>query len=314
MSPDPTDVTAPGGGPGARRARAVAPSLDAARHDAFLRRAIDEDLGLAGDLTSTAIFPAAHQSHGHVVAREPLVVAGLPLVVRVFHLLDPGVAVTTLVDDGTAVPVGTHLLEVSGPTRAVLAGERLALNLLGRLSGIATTTRDLVDRVAGTGCRVADTRKTTPTLRALEKYAVRAGGGSNHRFGLHDAMMVKDNHVVAAGGIAAAVAAVRGQVGHTVTVEVEVDTLDQLDELLAVGADVVLLDNMDVATLRAAVARVDGAMVTEASGGVTAETIGAIAATGVDVVSVGALTHGARSVDVALDLVSGPAGDGRGEP
>lgn len=272
-------------------------------HD-VVARALREDLGLAGDLTSAAIFDDDATVTARLVARQDLTVAGLDIVARVFSHVDPSIATTLDVVDGTAVAAGTVLATVAGPTRGILGGERVALNFLGRLSGIATLTSKMVALTAGTNARVADTRKTTPTLRALEKYAVRMGGGSNHRFGLFDAVMVKDNHIAAAGGITAAVTAVRARVGHMVTIEVEVDDLDQLPEVLEVGADVVLLDNMGLDELRRAVAVVDGAMVVEASGGITAATIADVAATGVDVISLGALTHSAPNADVALDVVA----------
>jgi len=271
--------------------------------DELISVALREDLGVAGDLTSEACLPAGVVGRGRIVARGAGVAAGIDAACRVFAVVDDRVVVRTPVADGERVEAGAVLAEVSGPARSLLTGERTALNLLGRLSGIATATAALVAAVAGTGVRIADTRKTTPGLRGLEKYAVRMGGGTNHRFGLYDAVMVKDNHVVAAGGIRPAVEAVRARVGHTVTVEVEVDTLDQLAELLDVGADVVLLDNMDVPTLRRAVGMVAGRMVTEASGGITAGTVRAVAETGVDVISVGWITHSAPALDVALDLV-----------
>jgi len=271
--------------------------------DELISVALREDLGVAGDLTSEACLPADVVGRGRIVARAAGVAAGIDAACRVFAVVDDRVVVRTPITDGERVEAGAVLAEVSGPARSLLTGERTALNILGRLSGIATATATLVAAVAGTGARIADTRKTTPGLRGLEKYAVRMGGGTNHRFGLYDAVMVKDNHVVAAGGIRPAVEAVRARVGHTVTVEVEVDTLDQLAELLDVGADVVLLDNMDVPTLRRAVGMVAGRMVTEASGGITAETVRAVAETGVDVISVGWITHSAPALDVALDLV-----------
>lgn len=270
-------------------------------------RALREDLGLAGDLTSMAIFAPTSHSSATIVARQDVTVAGLGVAATVFRQVDPTVTITTHVEDATAVVAGTALATLDGPTRGILTGERVALNFLGRMSGIATMTARMVTLVAGTDARVADTRKTTPTLRALEKYAVRMGGGSNHRFGLYDTVMIKDNHVAAAGGIGPAVAAVRARVGHTVAIEVEVDTLDQLADLLEVGADIVLLDNMSNDDLRAAVAMVDGAMVVEASGGITASTIADVAATGVDVISMGALTHSAPNADVALDVVTNAA-------
>ncbi|MEX1279149.1 MAG: carboxylating nicotinate-nucleotide diphosphorylase [Acidimicrobiia bacterium] len=264
--------------------------------------ALGEDLGLAGDLTTAAVVAADATTVGRVVAREPGRVAGTDVLGAVFGLLDPRVEVMVDVADGEDVVAGQVVARVVGPTRPILTGERVALNLLGRMCGIATATAQVVAAVAGTDTVIADTRKTTPGLRALEKHAVRMGGGRNHRFGLDAAVMVKDNHVVAAGGIRQAVEAVRERVGHTVTIEVEVDTLAQLEELLEVGADIVLLDNMDPATLAEAVAMVDGRMVTEASGGVTSDTVRTVADAGVDVISLGWLTHSAPALDVALDL------------
>lgn len=281
-------------------------SLDPRRFEPLLRAALEEDLAAAGDLTSEAVVPASTRCVADVVARRTGTVAGLPLAAHTFRLLDPEVGVTTRVEDGEAVGAGAVLATVEGRARGVLTAERTALNLLGHLSGVATATADLVARVAGTGARIADTRKTTPGLRALEKHAVRMGGGVNHRFGLYDAVMVKDNHLLAAGGIGPAVERVRARVGHMVTVEVEVTSLAELAELLEVAAhhrvDVVLLDNMDPETLRRAVDLVAGRMVTEASGGVTAETVRAVAESGVDVISVGWITHSAPSLDVALDF------------
>lgn len=272
-----------------------------------LRRVVDaalaEDLGLAGDLTTDAVIGADATAVASVVAREPGRVAGLDAVRETYAALDPRVDVRVVIPDGHDIPgAGRTIAEIEGPTRAILTGERVALNLVARMCGIATRTRDVVASVADTGALVADTRKTTPGLRALEKYAVRVGGGINHRFGLDDAVMVKDNHIAAAGGISEAVRAVRSAVGHMVKVEVEVDSLAQLEELLEVGADAVLLDNMDPTTLRLAVAMVDGRMTTEASGGITPETARAVAETGVDVISLGWLTHSAPALDVALEL------------
>ncbi len=274
--------------------------------DDLIIAALREDLGTAGDLTSEACIPAEAMARGNIVARAAGTIAGLDVVRHVFHRVDDRVDVRPRVSDGDQVDAGEILAVVAGPARGILTAERTALNLLGRLSGIATATATLVAAVAGTGTRIADTRKTTPGLRGLEKHAVRMGGGMNHRFGLYDAVMIKDNHLVAAGGIRPALEAVRARVGHTVTVEVEVDSLDQLAELLDVGADIVLLDNMDPATLREAVAMVGGRLVTEASGGITAETVRAVAESGVDVISVGWITHSAPTLDVALDLL--PAG------
>jgi nicotinate-nucleotide pyrophosphorylase (carboxylating) len=222
-----------------------------------------------------------------------------------FRLLDDRVRVESVVSDGDRVPRAETLAVVSGPARAILTGERVALNLLGRLSGIATLTGSVVDAVAGTGAAVACTRKTTPGLRALEKYAVRCGGGANHRFGLDDAVLIKDNHLALAGGVGAAVARARAAVGHLVKVEVEVDTLEQLDEALAAGVDAVLLDNMTIDELRRAVERGEGRVLLEASGGITPETARSVAGTGVDVISLGWLTHSAPSLDVALEIDEG---------
>jgi nicotinate-nucleotide pyrophosphorylase (carboxylating) len=270
--------------------------------DEVIRRALAEDLGAAGDITSDAICPADHHSTARLVVRRAGTLAGVDLACRTFTLLDPSVETEICCPDGSWVGALTNVARLGGPTRALLAGERTALNLLGRLSGIATATAELVSLVEGTGARIADTRKTTPTLRALEKYAVRMGGGSNHRFGLHDAVLIKDNHVAAAGGVTAAVEHVRRHVGHTVKIEVEVETLAQVEELLGVGADIVLFDNMALPDLEAAVRMVGDRMITEASGGIDRTTIRAVAETGVQFVSVGAITHSAPSLDVALDI------------
>ncbi len=278
--------------------------MDVSRFDDLIMRAFDEDLASAGDLTSESIFGPDHRSSARLVARQDGVVAGLAIAERVFYLMDDAIEIESVAHDGDRVSAGSDLLRLAGHTRALLTAERTALNFLGRLSGIATLTARLVDLVEGTGVLIADTRKTTPTLRALEKYAVRMGGGSNHRFGLYDAVMIKDNHIAAAGGIGRAVAMVRARVGHTVKIEVEVETLDELRELLVVGADIVLLDNMTASQLREAVAMVGEEMVTEASGGITVDTIRSVAETGVDVISVGALTHSAPNFDVALDFDS----------
>ncbi|MEZ5331597.1 MAG: carboxylating nicotinate-nucleotide diphosphorylase [Thermoanaerobaculia bacterium] len=267
-----------------------------------VRAALAEDLGRAGDLTTDSIVPAGRRAEGHLVARACGRICGLPVVAAAFRELGADVEVVPQVEEGADVDAGAPLARVSGPARALLTAERVALNFLGHLSGIATATRDLVRLVDGSGTRIADTRKTTPGLRALEKYAVRVGGGSNHRFGLDDAVLIKDNHLAVAGGVAAAVALARAGVGHWVKIEVEVDTLEQLDAALEAGVDAVLLDNMDPATLAEAVRRAAGRAITEASGGVTAETLPAVAATGVDLVSVGWVTHSAPCLDVALDL------------
>jgi nicotinate-nucleotide pyrophosphorylase (carboxylating) len=272
------------------------------QYEPLLRRALEEDLGLAGDLTTNAIVSPAERLAGCIVARRGGCIAGLQVAARVFALVDAEVRCEPCVADGAVVAAGTLLAEVVGPARAVLTGERVALNLLGRLSGIATSTRGIVDAIAGTRARVACTRKTTPGLRALEKYAVRCGGGSNHRFGLDDAVLVKDNHLAIAGSLPEAVRRVRAAVGHLVKVEVEVDDLGQLAAALACPIDAVLLDNFPPDELRRAVEMVAGRVATEASGGITPATARPLAETGVDLLSVGWLTHSAPALDVALDV------------
>jgi nicotinate-nucleotide pyrophosphorylase (carboxylating) len=272
------------------------------QYEPLLRDALSEDLGTAGDLTTDAVVDPGGTAHGALVARAAGRVAGVGIAAAAFGVLDPGAAITVLVDDGADVDAGTTLATVEGSARALLSAERVALNLLGRLCGVATATAALVAATAGHRARIVPTRKTTPGLRALERYAVRAGGGVDHRFGLGDGVLIKDNHIVVAGGITPAVMRARDRVGHMVRIEVEVDTLDQLDEVIALGVDAVLLDNMTPAGLRDAVARVDGAMVTEASGGIVPTTVGAVAATGVDLISTGWMTHSAPALDVGLDF------------
>jgi nicotinate-nucleotide pyrophosphorylase (carboxylating) len=268
----------------------------------LIDRALAEDLGRAGDLTSLATVPADAAARATLVARRAGVVAGSFLVPEIFERLDRSVRVEALVADGDRVAAGRALARLAGPARALLAGERVALNFLGRLAGIASATRELVDLVAGTRARVADTRKTTPTLRALEKHAVRCGGGVNHRFGLDDAILIKDNHVVVAGSAGEAVRRARAVAGHLVKIECEVTRLDQIEEALAAGAEALLLDNFDVDGLRAAVALVAGRVPLEASGGITRGSIRAVAETGVDLISVGWIIHSAPALDVALDF------------
>jgi len=271
--------------------------------DEAVQRALDEDLGRAGDITSIATIPETTKAQAIMIARQAGVIAGLPLAVATFRRLSPDVNIQAHVRDGAAVVSGAQVLTISGPARAVLSGERTALNFVGRLSGIATLTSDYVRQTAGTNLRICCTRKTTPGLRALEKYAVRCGGGFNHRFGLDDAILIKDNHIAVAGGIWPVLQRARARAGHLVKIEIEVDTLAQLREVLDTGlADVVLLDNMDVATLTEAVKLAKRRVVLEASGGVMLASIAKIAATGVDYVSSGALTHSAPNFDVALDI------------
>jgi nicotinate-nucleotide pyrophosphorylase (carboxylating) len=264
---------------------------------ADIARWLAEDVG-DGDRTTDAIVPADVQTSATLVLREAGVVAGLEAARQVFHTLDPDLRWMPVAADGDRVDAGP-VARFEARARAVLTGERVALNLLGRLSGIATLTRRYVDAVAGTRALILDTRKTTPGLRTAEKWAVRCGGGTNHRMGLHDAVLIKDNHLLHAQDLAAAVRLARGT---GFPVEVECDTLDQVAQALDTGADRILLDNMSLADLRAAVAMVDGRVPLEASGGVTLDTVGAIAATGVDLISVGALTHGAHSLDVTLEI------------
>ncbi len=267
----------------------------------LLRRALAEDLAAAGDITTDAVVPAGVRMQATLVTREHGTVAGLEASVRVFTLLDTDVTITTRVDEGAKVQAGTALASLEGPAAALLAGERTSLNLLCHLSGIATATTAAVAAVEGTGATVADTRKTTPGLRALEKMAVRLGGGRNHRFGLYDAVLIKDNHLALVGTVDAAVRRARDRVGHMVKIEVEVETLDALQEALDAGVDAVLLDNMSPPLLREAVRLVDGRCVTESSGSITLDTIRAVARTGVDVVSLGWITHSAPALDIALD-------------
>ncbi|MBB5745065.1 carboxylating nicotinate-nucleotide diphosphorylase [Brevundimonas variabilis] len=274
----------------------------------IVRAALAEDLGRAGDATGQACIPEDARLHAVFAARQPGVLAGIDCVRLSVLALDPAARVTLRLRDGASFETGAVLAEVEADARAFLAAERTALNLLGRMCGIATLTRAYVDAIAGTSARIADTRKTTPGLRALEKHAVLCGGGTNHRFGLDDAILIKDNHVAVCGGIGPAVRRARAAVGHLMKVEVEVDGLDQLAEALAlieagVGPDVVMLDNFGLDDLRTAVLRTAGRVTLEASGGVNLQTVRAIAETGVNVISVGALTHSAATLDIGLDAV-----------
>lgn len=278
--------------------------LQPLQYEALLRDALAEDLGTAGDLTTDAVVDPRATAHGELVARAAGRVAGAGIAAATFAVLDPDVAVTILVDDGVDVDAGTTLATVEGSARALLSAERVALNVLGRLCGVATTTAALVAATAEHRARIVPTRKTTPGLRTLERYAVRAGGGVDHRFGLGDGVLIKDNHIVVAGGITPAVKRARERVGHMVKIEVEVDTIDQLDEAIGLGVDAVLLDNMTPTDLRAAVARVGGAAITEASGGIDPTTVRAVAATGVDLISTGWMTHSAPALDVGLDFTA----------
>ncbi len=271
----------------------------------IVRMALAEDLGRAGDVTARACIPEGARMRAVFAARKAGVLAGIDCVRLAVLAMDPRAAVDVKLRDGDAFEAGAVLAEVEADARAFLAAERTALNLLGRLCGIATLTRAYVEAIAGTKARIADTRKTTPGLRALEKHAVLCGGGVNHRFGLDDAILIKDNHVAVCGGVGEAVRRARASVGHLMKVEVEVDGLDQLDEALAAAPDVIMLDNFTLAMLREAVTRTAGRVTLEASGGVNLQTVRGIAETGVDVISVGALTHSAPALDVGLDVVPG---------
>ncbi len=267
-----------------------------------IRAALEEDLGRAGDITSELTIPADQKARAGLVARKQGRVAGLLAADIAFRLVDPSLTFDAAMPDGSAVEAGALLAEVSGPARAILTAERVALNFAGHLSGVATATAALVDAVKGTKARIVCTRKTVPNLRILQKYAVRCGGGFNHRFGLDDAVLIKDNHIAAAGGIGPALGRVREGLGHMVKIEVEVDTLAQLEEALSLGADTILLDNMTPDELKRAVALAKGRAVLEASGNVTLATVRAIAETGVDYISSGAITHSAVNLDIGLDF------------
>ena len=271
-------------------------------YEGLVRDALREDLGAAGDVTSNAVIEETASMTASLVARAPGRLAGRDVALCAFRTLDPRVVCTPLESDGAALVRGTRIATVAGPARAILAAERTALNLLSHLSGIATLTAAYVAAVGARRAAVVDTRKTTPGLRALEKYAVRAGGGANHRFGLYDAVLIKDNHVAVAGGIAPAVRAARAGAGHLVKIEIEVDSLAQLEEALAAGADAVLLDNMSADELRSAVRLTAGRAILEASGGVSLERVAEIADAGVDLISVGRLTHSAPALDIGLDV------------
>jgi len=279
----------------------MTPPLPAIMIEPSVRAALLEDLGRAGDITTDAIVPADARTETALVARQQGVVAGLDYALTAFRLIDP--AIEAIIDrpDGSRLAPGDRIAVIRGPARGILTGERTALNFLCHLSGVASATRGIVDAIAGTRAQVCCTRKTMPGLRTAQKYAIRVGGGSNHRFGLDDAVLIKDNHVAIAGGVRAAVERARAHVGHMVKIELEVDTLAQLEEALHLRVDAVLLDNMGPDMLRQAVAMVDGRAVTEASGRIRPDTAPAIAASGVDLLSVGWLTHSATVLDIGLD-------------
>jgi nicotinate-nucleotide pyrophosphorylase (carboxylating) len=279
------------------------PPLPRVLTEPLVRAALLEDLGRAGDVTTDATIPPSLGAEAAIVARQAGVAAGLDIARLAFEIVDPALTIAQPVADGGRLTPGTVLMTVRGSARSILTAERVALNFAGRLSGVATLTRRFADAIAHTQATIAATRKTTPLLRTLEKHAVRLGGGGAHRYGLDDAILIKDNHIAACGSIADALARARAYAGHMMKVEIEVDRLDQLDAVLAAGgADCVLLDNMDTATLREAVTRIRGRLVSEASGGVTLDTVASIAETGVDLVSTGALTHSAPVLDLGLDF------------
>ncbi|WP_345250824.1 carboxylating nicotinate-nucleotide diphosphorylase [Pigmentiphaga soli] len=267
----------------------------------LVRNALLEDLGRAGDLTTNAIVPPGHVGKTALVARQPGVVAGLDLARLAFELVDPAIRIEVARPEGSRIDKGEVIATIQGPSRGMLTAERTALNFLCHMSGIASSTAAIVAAIGDARARIVCTRKTMPGMRIVQKYAVRVGGGANHRFGLDDAVLIKDNHVAIAGGVAAAVARARAGVGHLVKIELEVDTLEQLDQALALGVDAVLLDNMSVDTMREAVRRVDGRAVTEASGRITPQTAPAVAQTGVDLISIGWLTHSVGVLDIGLD-------------
>jgi nicotinate-nucleotide pyrophosphorylase (carboxylating) len=267
--------------------------------DALIKAALDEDIG-TGDITTISCVPEDAVSKGVFLAKDEGVVCGLSVVAQVFGLLDPKVLVIPRCSDGDTVVKGDILAEIEGPSRSILTGERTALNLLQRLSGIATRTRLAVSSISGTKTRIADTRKTTPGLRVLEKYAVRCGGGKNHRFGLSDGILIKDNHIVAAGGITQAVERVNALAPHTLRIEVETENLEQIDEALAAGADIIMLDNMSLEEMTEAVRHIAGRALTEASGNMGDKDLRQVAATGVDYISIGALTNSIKALDISL--------------
>jgi nicotinate-nucleotide pyrophosphorylase (carboxylating) len=280
------------------------PALSPLLVEGPVRAALLEDLGSAGDITSQAVVPENTVARVSLTARDKGVVAGLDLARTAFRLVDASLKISVVREDGASVGPGDDIAMIEGPARSILTGERVALNFMGHLSGVATATRQLVDAIEGTSARICCTRKTTPGLRAFEKHAVLAGGGANHRFGLGDAFLIKDNHIAAAGGISNALKSAQLAAGHMTTIEIEVDTLDQLDEALSAGARVILLDNMTPDQLKSAVKAASGLAVLEASGKINIETVRCVAETGVDFISSGYITHSAPTLDIGLDFDS----------
>jgi nicotinate-nucleotide pyrophosphorylase (carboxylating) len=276
-------------------------TLDSNVIERAVRMALEEDIGF-GDITTNSIVPREQAGHGKLWAKEPGVISGLDVAEMAFRIVDPTLEIVRTVNEGEQVAAGTTLMEVRGSARSILTAERVALNFLQRMSGIATRTAKFVEMVRYYNAKIVDTRKTTPGLRALEKYSVLVGGGRNHRFGLFDAVLIKDNHIEIAGGVKKAIMAARHQIPHTMRVEVEVETLEMIDEALEVKADIIMLDNMTPEVMREAVEKIAGRALIEASGGVTEETIIDIAKTGVDYISIGALTHSIKALDISLDI------------
>ena len=270
--------------------------------DEFIRRALDEDIG-TGDITTISCIPEDAVSKGVFRAKEPGIICGIDILTRVFAMLDETVVVTPFVSDGALVEKGDTIAEIKGNSRIILSGERVALNLIQRLSGIATRTHAAIKQVSGTNAYIVDTRKTTPGLRVLEKYAVKTGGGKNHRFNLADGVLINDNHIKAAGGIAEAIEAVRKTAPHTLKIEVETETAEQIDEALAAGADIIMLDNMTLDEMAAAVRRINGRALVEASGNMGERNLREVAKTGVDFISIGALTHTVKALDISLKFI-----------
>jgi nicotinate-nucleotide pyrophosphorylase (carboxylating) len=277
--------------------------LDLKIVEPIVRSALAEDIGF-GDITTESVVEENQIGKASLVVKEPGVIAGLDVAACAFHLVDPKLTITYLAKDGETIAKGQAVMEVEGSARSILTAERVALNFLQRMSGIATKTARFVEQVRYYNAKITDTRKTTPGLRILEKYAVRVGGGRNHRFGLFDAVLIKDNHIEMAGGVKEAIMAARHHIPHTTKVEIEVETLEQIEEALEVKADIIMLDNMSLEMMREAVERIAGRAIVEASGGVTEENIVDIAKTGVDFISIGALTHSVKSLDISLDIVA----------
>jgi len=269
--------------------------------DRIIENALEEDIH-TGDITTLAVVRERHEARARLTAKEPLILAGIEVAVRVFRMVDPRIAFTPRFSDGDKLQGGDVIAEMLGDTASLLQGERVALNFLQRMCGVATLTGQFMTAVKGTKARIVDTRKTTPGLRSVEKYAVRVGGGNNHRSGLYDGVLIKENHITAAGGIGIAIARARDYIPHTMKIEVETETLAEVAEALEAGADIIMLDNMDLAAMREAVAMIAGRALVEASGGVNLETVREIAETGVDIISVGALTHSCRSMDISMLL------------